>query len=119
MRYAELQRFRENADWLDGKFIYLTRGSMLKVKAKQKERAIILSDMGKTLIPDLFQVLHPLPKLPALDMKLRRISKRILEGTPIDIMSIRNKWESWFMFFYSEKVLQIALSLGHTTTNAI
>ncbi|WP_156769049.1 hypothetical protein [Thermoplasma volcanium] len=23
MRYAELQRFRENPDWLDGKFIYL------------------------------------------------------------------------------------------------
>ena len=39
MRYAELQRFRENPDWLDGKFVYLPRGSMLKVKAKQRERA--------------------------------------------------------------------------------
>jgi len=54
MRYAELQRYRENPDWLDVKFIYLPRGSMLKVKAKQKERAIRLSDMGKTLIGDLF-----------------------------------------------------------------
>ena len=34
LRYAELQRLRENPDWLDGKFIYLPRGSMLKVKAK-------------------------------------------------------------------------------------
>jgi hypothetical protein len=50
MRYAELQRFRENPDWLDGRFIYLPRGSMMKVKAKQKERAIRLSDIGKTLI---------------------------------------------------------------------
>ena len=58
MRYAELQRLRENPEWLDGKFIYLPRGSMLKVKAKQKERAIRLSDMGKTLLPDLFQVPH-------------------------------------------------------------
>lgn len=54
MRYAELQRLRENPDWLDGKFVYLPKGSMLKVKAKQKERAIRLSDMGRTIIGDLF-----------------------------------------------------------------
>ncbi len=46
---------------VDGKFIYPPKGPMLKVKAKQKERAIRLSDMGKTLLPDLFQVPHPLP----------------------------------------------------------
>ncbi len=40
MRYAKSRRFRENPDWLDGKFVYLPRGSMLKVKAKQMERAI-------------------------------------------------------------------------------
>ena len=71
MRYAELQRFRKNPDWLDGRFVHLPRGSMMKVKAKQKERAIRLSDIGKTLISDLFQAPHPLPELPAFDMKLR------------------------------------------------
>lgn len=70
MGCAELQRFRENPDWLDGKFIYLPKGSMLKVKAKQKERVIWISDMGKTLLPDLFQVSYPLPELPTLDMKM-------------------------------------------------
>ena len=55
MRYAEFCRFRENPDWLDRKFVYLPRGSMLKVKAKQRERAIRLSYMGKTLVPELFQ----------------------------------------------------------------
>ena len=78
MRSAELQRFRENPDWLDGIFIYLPRGSMMKVKAKQKERAIRLSDIAKTLISDIFQASHPLPELPAFDTKLRRLSKRIL-----------------------------------------
>ena len=116
MRYAELQRFRENPDWLDGKFIYLPRGSMLKVKAKQRERAIRLSDMGKTLLPDLFQVPHPLPVLPTLDMKLRRLSKRILDGAPINNKSFRKTWESWLVFYYPDKALQIALSQGHTTT---
>ena len=115
-RYVELQKVRENPDWLDGKFIYLPKGSMLKVKAKQRERAIRLSDMGKTLIPDLFQVPHPLPELPALDMKLRRLSKRILDGAPINNKSFRKTWESWLVFYYPDKALQIALSQGHTTT---
>ena len=78
---------------------------MLKVKAKQRERAIRLSDMGKTLLHDLFQVPHPLPDLSALDMKLRRLSKRILEGTPINNKSFRKTWESWLVFYYPEKAL--------------
>ena len=57
MRYAELQRLRENPDWLDGKFVHLPCGSMLKVKAKQRERAIRLSDLGKTLVPDFVPVI--------------------------------------------------------------
>ena len=92
MSYAELQRFRENPDWLDGKFVHLPRGSMLKVKAKQRERAIRLSDMGKTLVPDLFQSSYPLPELPAFDMKLRRLSKRILEGSPVNNKTFRKTW---------------------------
>ena len=116
MRYAELQRFRGNPDWLDGKFVYLPRGSMLKVKAKQRERAIRLRDMGRTLVPDLFQSSYLLPQLPALDMKLRRLSKRILEGAPVNNKTFRKTWESWFVFYYPDKSLQIALSQGHTTT---
>ncbi len=115
MRYAELQRFRENPDWLDGRFIHLPRGSMMKVKAKQKERAIRLSDIGKTLISDLFQTPHPLPELPAFDMKLRRLSKRILEGAPVNNKTFRKTWESWLVFYYPDKSLQVALSQGHTT----
>ena len=116
MRYAELCRFRENPDWLDGKFVYLPRGSMLKVGAKQRERAIRLSDMGKTLVPDLFQSSFPLSKLPALDMKMRRLSKRILEGPPVNNKTFRKTWESWLVFYYPDKALQIALSQSHTTT---
>ncbi len=116
MRYAEMQRFRENPDWLDGRFIHLPRGSMLKVKAKQRERAIRLSDMGRTLVKDLFQVPHPLPALAAFDMKLRRLSKRILEGAPVNNKTFRKTWESWLVFYYPDKALQIALSQGHTTT---
>jgi integrase len=116
MGYAELQRLRENPELLDGKFIYLPRGSMLKVKAKQRERAIRLSDMGKTLLPDLFQVPYLLPELPALDMKLRRLSIRILDGNPVNNKAFRKTWESWLVFCYPDKALQIALTQGHTTT---
>ena len=87
----------------------------MKVKAKQKERAIRLSDIGKTLISDLFQAQHPLPELPAFDMKLRRLSKRILDGQPVNNKSFRKTWESWLVFYYPDKALQIALSQGHST----
>ncbi len=89
MRYAELRRLRENPDWLDGEFIYLPRGSMLKVRAKQKERVIRLSDIGRMMIGDLFQVPDPLPDLPASDMKLMRLSKRILEGATVNNKTFR------------------------------
>ena len=59
MRYAELRRFKENPDWMNGKFIYLPMETMMKVKAKQRELAIRLSDTGKTLIKDLSQVSYP------------------------------------------------------------
>jgi integrase len=110
MRYAELQRLRENPEWLDGKFIYLPRGSMLKVKAKQRERVVRLSDMGKTLLPDLFQVPYPLPELPALDMKLRRLSIRTLDGNPLNNKTFRKTCESWLVFYYPDKALLITLS---------
>ena len=116
MRYAELQRFTENPDWLDSKFVFLQRGSMFKVKAKQRQRAIRLSDMGKTLLPELFKIPHTLPDLPTLDIKSRRPSKRILEGTPINNKSFRKSWESWPVFYYLDKALQIALTQGHTIT---
>ena len=54
MRYAELQRFRENPDWLDGKFVYLPRGSMLKVKAKQREKGHKINIHGKNIDPGSF-----------------------------------------------------------------
>ncbi len=115
MRYAELERFRENPQWLDGRFIYLPKGSMLKVKAKQKERIIRLSDMGKTLIGDLFQTSYPLPKLPAFDMKLMRLSKHYMDDKNINNKTFRKTWESWLVYYYPDKALQIALSQGHTS----
>ena len=67
-------------------------------------------------MPDLFQSSYPLPELPALDMKLRRLSKRILEGAPVNNKTFRETYESWLVFYYPDKSLQIALSQGHTTT---
>ena len=108
MRYAELKRLRENPDWLDGKFVYLPRGSMLKVKAKQRERAIRLSDMGKTLVPYLFQSLYPLPELPAFDVKLRRLSRRILEGAPVNTKTFGRLGNPGWCF-----IIRISLCRSH------
>ena len=59
---------------------------------------------------------HSLPDLPALDMKLRILSKRVLAGAPINNKTFRKTWESWLVFYYPDKALQIALRQGHTTT---
>lgn len=34
MRYAELRRFKENPDWLEGRFVYLPRESTVKFQTK-------------------------------------------------------------------------------------
>jgi integrase len=75
--------------------------------------------MIKTLFPRLFQVPYPLPELPALDMKLKRLSilsTRTLDGNPVNNKTFRKTWESWLVLYYPDKALQIALSQGHTTT---
>ena len=57
---------------------------------------------------------HALPDLPDLDMELRRLPKCTLEEAPINNKSFRETWESWLVFYYPDKSLQIALSQGHT-----
>lgn len=59
-------------------------GSIMRVKAKQKERAIGLGDIHSTLISDLFQTPLPLPGITAFDMKLRRRSRRVLQVSPVN-----------------------------------
>jgi hypothetical protein len=49
---------------------------------------------------------------PTLDMKLRRLSKRILERAQINNKTFRKTGESWLVFYYPDKSLQIALSQG-------
>lgn len=96
---------RETPDWLDGRFTYLPRGSMIKIRAKQKERTIELSDIGKALVSVLFQTPHPLTEFPAFDMMMRSLSKRILEGPPVNNKTFRKTWESWLVFHYPDKSL--------------
>ena len=116
MRYAELCRFRDNPEWLDGRFIHLPKGSMLKVKAKQRERDIRLSDMGTTLVPDVFLIPIPFQDLANFDRAIKRISVKMFEGHPISDKTFRKTWESWLVYYYPDKALNIALSQGHTTT---
>ena len=43
------------------------------------------------------------------------IPKKNHFGIPVNNKTFRKTWESWLVFYYSDKVLQIALSQGHTT----
>ena len=114
-RYAELERIRDNPNWIEGSFVYLPHGSMLKEKAKQREREIRLSDMGKIVIQSLYEVEGQLPALAAYDMRLMRMSGKVLDGHHINNKSFRKTWESWLVFYYPDRALQVALSQGHAS----
>jgi integrase len=47
-------------------------------------------------------------------MKIRRLSRRTVEGSPINNTTFRKTWESWLLFSYPDKAMEIALSQGHT-----
>ena len=60
MRITEFWRFIENPQWYhsDRQFIDLPRGSILKVKAKQKDRTVLLSNIGNRAIGDLVAAIY-------------------------------------------------------------
>lgn len=115
MRYAELRRLRESPEWFDGNFVNIPANSIRKQLARQRERSIKLSDAGRVLVPELFEVPEPLPNLRAFDMFLLRLSRKIIGEKGIHNKSFRKTWESWLVFYYPNHALHIALSQGHTT----
>src|SRR5690606_364927 len=55
MRVEEFWRFVAHPEWFhaDRQYVELPRGSILKVKAKQKERMVLLSNVGTRAIKDM------------------------------------------------------------------
>ena len=109
MRYEELVRLRGNPDWFDGNFIHLPEWSQKKAKRRQLERWIKLSVMGRAILPQLFDI--SVPPRSTFD-KWLSYNFLLIEG--LSAKTFRKTWESWLLFSYPERAMDIALSQGHT-----
>ncbi len=116
MRFIECKRFQEHPEWYDGNFIKITLGEgVLKEKIRQKERWIRLNALGKMVIPYYLELEEKLPS----NQTWRENIRRWAENAGFDPIGLcpkttRKTWESWLMFFYENKALQILQSQGHT-----
>jgi len=108
MRYEELIRFRQNPEWLDREFIHLPEWAQKKAKRKQKERTVKLSIMGRSIIPQLFEI--SVPPRTTFD-KWLKYNFPLIQG--LSAKTFRKTWESWLIFYYGDSTFSIASSQGH------
>jgi len=120
MRFVEAKRFQNHPEWFDGDFINLPSSAMLKKKAKMSERSIRLNNLGRTLIPIFLNLQRDLPTRVSWREDLRRWAINVgLEPDGLSAKTTRKTWESWLMFYYPERRLEIVLNQGHTDVTSI
>ncbi len=121
MRIEEFWRFVKNPMWFhpDRQYIELPRGSILKVAAKQKERSVILSNIGTRAIRDLVSAIargevKPISKVGWNQNLKRAAGKAGVNSRGIMAKMTRKTWVSWLMVIYPSDGLRISASSGHT-----
>lgn len=118
MRYEEIKRFKDNPRWLmEENFIHLPIGASLKRKCKQRERYVRLNSLGREVILNLLNNGFKIPTRQSLNESLKRWSiDSDIGETGITPKMFRKTWESWLVFSYPDRLLEILLSQGHTET---
>ena len=129
MRIEEFWRFIEHPEWFDydRMCINLPAGASLKVKAKQKERTILLSALGVRVVRDLLDAVRA--------GKIKRISNRgwndditraarragfqYEEHCKIVPKLTRKTYISWCMAVIPDDGLRITASSGHDSETMI
>jgi len=123
MRYIEAVRFQQHPEWLDGRFIRLPRGSVLKKRTEFEERTIMLSNWGQKVVPLFLLKANKLPSRNSWDWLLNdRAKKAGLEMAAdggLCAKTTRKTWESWLIATYPQAEGLIAASQGHTQTTQI
>ncbi|MBC7114958.1 MAG: site-specific integrase [Archaeoglobi archaeon] len=118
LRYEEARRLQEHPEWFDGNFIRIPEMKK-KRKRRQRQRWVRLSLMGKTVLPFFFEN-KPLPDPHVWMENLIRWARRAsLDPAGLGAKTTRKTWESWLVFCYPERQIEIIQSQGHTLLTAI
>jgi len=123
MRYVELQRFQKHPGWYSGSdgFIHLPSfKAQKKVKRKQPDRWVRLNNQGKQAVEYFLNLDRPLPNYNGWNANLKCWCKRAeINPIGVSVKSTRKTYESWLMFTYPTRIMDIVGSQGHTTTISI
>ena len=120
MRYIELQRFQKYPSWWDGDFVHLPQEASRKKKRKQRERWVRLNNQGKMIVQYFTNLKRPLPSYQSWNENLKCWCRRAgLDPKGMSVKATRKTWESWLMFYYPQRSMEIAQSQGHTTTTSL
>lgn len=116
MRFIELRRLKNNPKWFDGDFIKISLGAGInKEKIRLKERWVRLNALGKMAITNYLMIPQELPTNQTWRENLIRWAENAgIESIGLCPKSSRKTWESWLMFYYPDKALQILMSQGHS-----
>ena len=121
MRYIELKRFHKYPSWFDGvQFIHLPREADRKVKRTQQERFVRLSPPGRIIVGYFLQLKRPMPAYQTWQENMQTWARRSgLSTGGLCAKTTRKTLESWLMFYYPARAMEIALSQGHTTVTSL
>lgn len=122
MRYIEMKRFQRCPLWFDDDFVHMPRElAVKKEKRTQQERWVRLNQQGKMAVRHFIGLKNtPLPSYQSWVHNLRRWADHVnLDPKLINVKSTRKSWESWLMFYYPHRTMEIAQSQGHTTMTSL
>ncbi len=126
-RGVEFCRFLENPGWYkpSRRAIDLPKGSVLKKKAKQAERTVLLSNAGVQAIETLISYrkqnldeIRPVSRQAWTETLTRAAGKAVVEGRLASLVGIapkmtRKTWSSWLIATHSHREGSVSLSMGH------
>jgi len=121
MRYVELQRFQDHPQWFDGEFIHLPAWkASRKHKRKQPDRWVRLNNQGRQVIEYFLELDKKLPGYKGWNKNLECWCRRAeISSVGVSAKCTRKTWESWLMFMYPNRIMDIVTSQGHTQTISI
>ncbi|AIY90046.1 hypothetical protein [Geoglobus acetivorans] len=118
LRYEEARRLQQNPEWFDGNFIRIPEMKVTRQR-RQRQRWVRLSLIGKTILPFFFDS-RPLPDPHVWKENLVRWAERAnLDPSGLGAKTTRKTWESWLVFCYPHRQIEIIQSQGHGLLTAI